>query len=365
MALPVGARAPELPLGDLTAVFPSVALAGDVLSEIVGGWDEAFPLSLLEPLIEPPPQPEAFAGLELPALPMALAGASPERWLTMAQAQGALQVSVQPVRQVPVAALQSDLQGRVEVAAPVPLAPVLASATVDPVPGLANLATVRAPRAIQPSESPSAAAVNAPAEAVGRQAAVARVAIVAVPSGSAGTGEPAPGSGALLPTAVSGPGSTGSSASAQAAHAAPAVPLPTPTLEARWGAQMMLALRDSVQMQIQQRVQHATIRLDPPHLGSLRVSVSHEAGRVDVHISAIQGDTARLLGQAGERLRQELAEQHSGQVSVSVSAEGQGRQPSRQPLWRAEPERPAAAMQDSHVETTSLAAKGNDVWVTV
>jgi flagellar hook-length control protein FliK len=379
MALPVGASAPELPLGDLTAVFPSAALAGDGLSDAFGTGDEAFSLPVLEPLIEPPPLPEAFAELELPVMPRVVASATPERWLAMAQAQGVLQVSAQPVRPLPVAVVPGDLQRPAEVAAPEPLAP----ATVAPVPVLANLATAPAPRTTQPVASPSAAGANTPVEAMGRQGAavpttvagvVAVAVAVAVPSGQGSqggqggqgcTGEPAPGTGALLPAAVSGPGLAGASAAAQASPPVAAAPLPPPTLEARWGAHMVLALRESVQVQIQQRVQHASIRLDPPHLGSLHVSVSHEAGRVDVHISATQGDTVRLLGQAGERLRQELAEQHPGQVSVSVSAEGQGRQPSRQPLWRADPERPAAAREDSHPDTAAHTAQGSDVWVTV
>jgi flagellar hook-length control protein FliK len=363
MLLPVGASAPESPLGNLAAVFPSDALVGDSPPAAIGGWDEAFSLPILEPLIEPPLTPEAFAALELPALPPVSASVTPERWLAMAQEQGVLQLSAQPLRPAPVAALQGDIQRPAEVAAPVP-----------PAPALANLATPRAPRAPQPLESPAAALANTPVEAVVRQAAAVATAVstaaaaVAVPSGpgaTGSTGEPAAGTGALLPPAVPGPGLAGSSAAVQASPPLAAVPLPSPTLEARWGAHMVLALRESVQVQIQQRVQRATIRLDPPHLGSLQVSVSHEAGRVEVHISATQGDTARLLGQAGDRLRQELAEQYPGQVSVSVSAEGQGRQPSRQPLWRGDPQLPAAAAEDSHAQPSSLAAQGSDVWVTV
>src|SRR5690606_8551048 len=68
-----------------------------------------------------------------------------------------------------------------------------------------------------------------------------------------------------------------------------------PTAEAKWGEQLLHTLRDQVQVQLQQRIQNATIRLDPPELGSLEIFLSHESGRLNVHITASQSDVARLL----------------------------------------------------------------------
>lgn len=95
--------------------------------------------------------------------------------------------------------------------------------------------------------------------------------------------------------------------------------------EAKWGEQMLHALRKSVEMQLQQRVQSATLRLDPPELGSLEIHVSHESGRLSVQILAAQGDVARLLHQTSERLRQELVEERFVHVDVQVSSDGQQR----------------------------------------
>jgi flagellar hook-length control protein FliK len=103
--------------------------------------------------------------------------------------------------------------------------------------------------------------------------------------------------------------------------------------QARWGEQMLHALRETVQVQVQQRFQQATIRLDPPELGSLEIFISHEQGRLSVQISAAQGDVARLLQHTSERLRQELVEQNTLQVSVQISSDAQGhsgREQSRQ-----------------------------------
>lgn len=106
--------------------------------------------------------------------------------------------------------------------------------------------------------------------------------------------------------------------------------LKLPTAEAKWGEQLLHTLRDQVQVQLQQRIQNATIRLDPPELGSLEIFLSHESGRLNVHINASQADVARLLQQTSDRLRQELAGGQFTQVNVQTSNDGQsGQQQSR------------------------------------
>lgn len=104
--------------------------------------------------------------------------------------------------------------------------------------------------------------------------------------------------------------------------------------QAKWGEQMLSALRDSVELQLQQKVQSATIRLDPPELGSLEILLNHDSGRLQVQISASQGDVARLLQQTSERLRQELVGQNFLQVEVQVG-NGQSGQPGQQQARRA------------------------------
>lgn len=103
--------------------------------------------------------------------------------------------------------------------------------------------------------------------------------------------------------------------------------------EAHWGEQMLSALRDNVELQLGQRVQNATIRLDPPELGALEILVRHEAGQLNVQISASNGDVARLLQNTSDRLRQELVGQNFLQVNVQVSSDspsGQQGQQNRQ-----------------------------------
>lgn len=137
--------------------------------------------------------------------------------------------------------------------------------------------------------------------------------------------------------------------------------------EAKWGEQMLHALRDTVELQVQQRVQNASIRLDPPELGSLEIYLSHESGRLNVQISAAQSDVARLLNQTSERLRQELVGQNFLQVSVQVSADGQsGQQHARQGrAWAPVEDEIAANVLRESSSSGSRRAASDDVLVTV
>lgn len=100
--------------------------------------------------------------------------------------------------------------------------------------------------------------------------------------------------------------------------------------DAQRGEQMLQALRNNVQLQLQNNQQIATIRLDPPELGSLEIQVNQDAGRISIQISAAQADTLRLLQLTSDRLRHELLAQQFVQVNVQVGGEGRSGQQSRQ-----------------------------------
>ncbi|MDN6855079.1 flagellar hook-length control protein FliK [Pseudomonas sp. CAN2814] len=160
---------------------------------------------------------------------------------------------------------------------------------------------------------------------------------------------------------------------AQNAAATPAAPLFDKPLhlkgnnEAHWGEQMLGALRDNVELQLGQRVQNATIRLDPPELGALEILVRHEAGQLNVQISASNGDVVRLLQNTSERLRQELVGQNFLQVNVQVSADSQSGQPGQQHRQRFtdEPAVVAANPRDAQASERSAPRGDSDVLITV
>jgi len=163
------------------------------------------------------------------------------------------------------------------------------------------------------------------------------------------------------------PGTATSSAAATATPLTAERPLKLQAPQTQWGEQMLASLREHVELQINQRIQNATIRLDPPELGSLEIFLSHESGRLSVQLSAANADIARLLQQTSERLRQELVGQNFVQVNVQVSADAQGgrqQQQAQAQSWRAEDEVAVAVAlpasgERNHAQSTS------DVLVTV
>lgn len=176
-----------------------------------------------------------------------------------------------------------------------------------------------------------------------------------------------------LPAAALEPRLPATDGNPQAAATPPAAPLFERPLhlkgnnDAHWGEQMVTALRDNVELQLSQRVQNATIRLDPPELGAMEILVRHEAGQLNVQISASNGDVARLLQNTSERLRQELVGQNFLQVNVQVSSDsqpGQQGQPQRQRVPE-EQQAVAANPRDAQPGERSAPRGERDVLITV
>lgn len=94
--------------------------------------------------------------------------------------------------------------------------------------------------------------------------------------------------------------------------------------------QLRAALGERLQLQMDSRVQHATIRLDPPDMGKIDITLNVDAGKLQVHINASQSEVYRALQQVSQDLKQALSEQNFVQVNVQVasqhSADRQGRE---------------------------------------
>ena len=166
-------------------------------------------------------------------------------------------------------------------------------------------------------------------------------------------------------SSIDGDKTAPATAAATTAPLAAERPLKLHAPQAQWGEQMLASLREHVDLQINQRIQNATIRLDPPELGSLEIFLSHESGRLSVQLSAANADVARLLQQTSERLRQELVGQNFVQVNVQVSADAQGgRQQQQAQAWLTEDEVAAAVTLPAAGER-SAGLSTSDVLVTV
>ncbi len=141
------------------------------------------------------------------------------------------------------------------------------------------------------------------------------------------------------PTAVAYAGSGGPQASADVSRAL------------RAGTSLVQSLGEHLQVQIAHGSENAVIRLDPPAMGSIEIVIRHEAGAVQVHLSASNSDVLSQLQGIGDALRQDLMQRHQGTVSVQVSDDSRGAQ-GRQ--------RQAGGNQDESEQALAEAADGEE-----
>ncbi|MEX8192252.1 flagellar hook-length control protein FliK [Comamonas guangdongensis] len=103
--------------------------------------------------------------------------------------------------------------------------------------------------------------------------------------------------------------------------------------QARSATPLLQALSDRIQWQQAQGVEVATVRLDPPQLGTVELRIQHDGAGVQVWMQASHAEVGRQLAGLAEGLRQELQARTSGEASVVVAqgrhagANGQGGQP--------------------------------------
>ncbi|MNC27037.1 Flagellar hook-length control protein FliK [compost metagenome] len=120
------------------------------------------------------------------------------------------------------------------------------------------------------------------------------------------------------------------------------------------GQQLKSALGDRLNIQVNNQIQHATIRLDPPEMGKIEIVLHFEAGKLQVQINAGQSDVYRALQQVSNDLRLALTEQHFADVDVQVSSHNpqqhSGRQP--QPQQQGSLAMPVLANDASHTRAT-------------
>jgi flagellar hook-length control protein FliK len=93
------------------------------------------------------------------------------------------------------------------------------------------------------------------------------------------------------------------------------------------------ALGERLSVQLNRGSSQATLRLDPPMMGTIEIVIRHDAAGVQVHLSASHGDVLRQLHGIGNALTQDLVQRNHGDVTVHVSEgspEGDGRQRNRQ-----------------------------------
>ncbi|WP_404338626.1 flagellar hook-length control protein FliK [Pseudoalteromonas mariniglutinosa] len=85
-----------------------------------------------------------------------------------------------------------------------------------------------------------------------------------------------------------------------------------------WGQRLLHVLSDKVNLQIGQQIQRAQIRLDPPQLGSIDISISIEGDKTSVQLVASNAQVREAMQQTLEQLRQSLSQDEQVAVNVDI-----------------------------------------------
>ena len=88
----------------------------------------------------------------------------------------------------------------------------------------------------------------------------------------------------------------------------------------QWQQPLREALGDRLQVNLQRNNDHAVIRLEPPNMGVIEISIRHSAGSLQVNLSANNSEVVRQLNTIGDSVRQDLSARQVADVSVTVSA---------------------------------------------
>lgn len=86
-----------------------------------------------------------------------------------------------------------------------------------------------------------------------------------------------------------------------------------------WGQRLLNVLGDKVSLQIGQQLQRAHIRLDPPHLGSIEISIDIDGDKTSVSLVTSNAQVREAISQTLEQLRQTLLQNGSVSVDLNLS----------------------------------------------
>lgn len=86
-----------------------------------------------------------------------------------------------------------------------------------------------------------------------------------------------------------------------------------------WGQRLLHVLGDKVKLQIGQQLQRAQIRLDPPNLGSIEISINIEGDKTSVSLTTSNVQVRDAIAQTLEQLRQSLSQNSNSTVDVNLS----------------------------------------------
>ncbi|MCL1038718.1 flagellar hook-length control protein FliK [Shewanella submarina] len=101
-------------------------------------------------------------------------------------------------------------------------------------------------------------------------------------------------------------------------------PLPlTPNAQVPQHARELLQpLREQLRFQLDQHIQKAELRLDPPDMGKVDLNIRLDGDRLHIQMHAANNHIRDALQSGLERLRAELAQDHQGDIQLDVGQQG-------------------------------------------
>ena len=180
----------------------------------------------------------------------------------------------------------------------------------------------------------AAAAPAAAAADAAPQPAVAAVPRAPQRAAEAPAAAPAADAGAALATSGAAKDENRASTAAPAANnggvglatGAPAAPAAAGTTvklagtPEQWQQPLRQALGERLQVNLQRNNDHAVIRLEPPNMGSIEISIRHTAGSLQISLTANNSEVVRQLNTIGDSVRQDLSTRQFTDVAVTVSS---------------------------------------------
>ncbi|HSD40201.1 MAG TPA: flagellar hook-length control protein FliK [Rhodocyclaceae bacterium] len=314
MPMPVPAQAVPNTQPD-TAAVPATAAFGEAWLQLLAGGD----------MIDPAMADAAAPAAETPAVTDE--DSSTETRDAQADTGGA--------------ALLALLMPAIQAALPMVMAPVAEDTAADdaatpatprglPAAGLSSLPAASAVsqqvQALRDAAAPASVTTGAPGSVAPAETAPVATESFVMPASSTGEQakpeqKPAVTTTTTTVAAASGDASTLVAAPAQPAARGSEGVLKLPNGEpTQWRQPLLQALGDRIQLQRSGASDSAVIRLDPPQMGRIEISIRHEAGAITVNLSATHNEVLRQLQGIGETLRHDLSQRHQGgEVSVQVS----------------------------------------------
>ncbi len=109
---------------------------------------------------------------------------------------------------------------------------------------------------------------------------------------------------------------------------------PLPTEPARFGQRLLQLLQDKVDLQLGLGLNKALIRLDPPSLGSIELSVQLDGDKLQVQLHSSNAQLREAMGQGLEQLRASLQQKLGSELQIELQLSADGQLPQHaNPAW--------------------------------